>query len=54
MEALKSQLEICVCHPLDRSVTIVVDGSSFSLKWKLDFDDAMKLKHCTPTPPNQP
>ncbi len=41
MEALKSQLEAGVCHPFDRSVTIVVDGSSLSFKWKLDFDDGM-------------
>jgi hypothetical protein len=52
MEALKSQLEVGVCHPLDRSITIVVDGSSFRLKWKLNFDDGMKLKHRTPTPLN--
>jgi hypothetical protein len=54
MEALKSQLKAGVCHPLDMSIIIVVDGSSLSLKWKLDFNDGMKLKHRTPTPLNQP
>jgi hypothetical protein len=54
MEALKSQLKAGVCHPLNMSIIIVVDGSSLSLKWKLDFNDGMKLKHRTPTPLNQP
>jgi hypothetical protein len=54
MEALKSWFKIGVCHPLDRSLTVVVDGSSFNIKWKLDFDDGMNLKHRTPTPLNQP
>jgi hypothetical protein len=54
MEVLTFRLKAGVCHLLDKSHTIVVDGSSFSFKWKLDFNDGMKLKHYTPAPFSQP
>jgi hypothetical protein len=53
METLKSWLKVGMCHPFGKSLTIVMNGSSFSLKWKLDFVDGMKLKHHSPTPHSQ-
>jgi hypothetical protein len=44
MEALKSRLKVSVCHPLGKSLIAIMDGNSFSFKWKLDFVDGMKLK----------
>ncbi len=53
METLKSQLEASMCHPFNKSLIIIMNGSSLSLKWKLNFVDGMKLKHRSPTPPSQ-
>jgi len=54
MEVLKFQLEVGMCHPLSKSLTIVVDGNSLNFKHKLDFVDGMKLKGRNSTPPSQP
>jgi hypothetical protein len=54
MEVLKFQLEAGMCHTFNKSLTIVVDGSSLNLKQKFDFVDGMKLKGHNSTPLNQP
>jgi hypothetical protein len=45
MEALKSRLEVGMCHPLGKSLIVDTNGNSFSFMQKLDFVDGMKLKH---------
>jgi hypothetical protein len=44
MEMLKFWLKAHVCHRFNNILTIVANGNSINLKWKLDIVECMKSK----------
>jgi hypothetical protein len=53
-EGLMFRLEINFYHPLQNVITIVLNGTNFNLKRRLDFFDYMKFKSKPTKNPFQP